>query len=133
MASGVVGRIALAAAGAGFQRSMVGPLPANPFDRQVILDVGDAYRYGSLVFRPEPRVVLSGASDPRGAEDPLAQAAARTERGRKFLAWSRFPIYRVEPTADGGGRVILQDARYPASRDGNWASTVVTVPPFASP
>ena len=49
------------------------------------------------------------------------------------LSWSRFPIFRVERSPDGGGRVVLQDARYPPSRDGNWASTVIPIPPSASP
>jgi inner membrane protein len=133
MFSGVVGRIAVAGSGAAFQRLMVGPLPVNPFERQVILDLGDAYRNGTLAFRPGPRLVLSDERDPKSAKDPLARAAAQTERGRKFLSWSRFPIFRVERRPDGGGHVVLQDARYPPSRDGNWASTVITVPPSASP
>ncbi len=133
LASGIVGRIAIAGSGTAFQRQMVGPLPVNPFERQAILDLGDAYRYGTLDFRPGPRVALSGLPDPKGADDPLALAAARTERARKFLSWSRFPIFRVERSPDGGARVVLQDARYPPSRDGNWASTVITVPPSASP
>ena len=133
LASGVVGKIAVTGSGAAFQRQMVGPLPVNPFERQVILDLGEAYRYGSLVFRPGPRVALAQEADPKGAEDPLSRAAAQTETGRKFLSWSRFPIFRVERSPHGGGRVVLQDARYPPSRDGNWASTVITVPPSASP
>jgi inner membrane protein len=131
MFSGVVGRIAVAQTGAAFQRQMVGPLPANPFERQVVLDLGDAYRSGALAFRPGPRVSLSHERDPKGAEGPLASAAARTETGRKFLSWSRFPIFRVERGPQGAARVVLQDARYPPSRDGNWASAVIPLPPAA--
>lgn len=133
IASGVVGRIAVARSGSAFQRQMVGPVPVNPFDRQLILDLGDAYRYGTLAFRPGPRVALSDETDPKGAEDPLARAAARTETGRKFLSWSRFPLFRVERGPHSGGRVVLQDARYPPSRDGNWASAVISVPTPAGP
>ena len=127
MLSGVVGRVAAARSVAGSERRMVGPLPLNPFRRQLVLDFGDAYRYGSVEFLPRPGVEVSREVDPKGADDPLARAAAATERGRKFLSWSRFPIFRVEREADGGARVELQDARYPPFH-GSWASTVIRLP-----
>ena len=127
MLSGVVGRVAAARSVAGSERRMVGPVPLNPFRRQLVLDFGDAYRYGSVEFLPRPGVEVSREVDPKGADDPLARAAAATERGRKFLSWSRFPIFRVEREADGGARVELQDARYPPFH-GSWASTVIRLP-----
>jgi inner membrane protein len=125
--SGIAGRIAAGRAVAASERRMVGPVPLNPFERQVVLDFGDAYLYGSLAFRPGPRIAVSEELDPKGADDPLARAAAATDRGRKFLSWSRFPIFRVERESNGGGRVILQDARYPPFH-GSWASTVIPLP-----
>ena len=127
MLSGVVGRVAAARLVAGSERRMVGPMPLNPFRRQLVLDFGDAYRYGSVEFLPRPAVEVARGADPKGADDPLARAAAATERGRKFLSWSRFPIFRVEREADGGARVELADARYPPFH-GSWASTVIRLP-----
>ena len=103
MASGVVGRIAVSATGVPFQRQMVGPLPINPFERQVILDLGDAYRYGTVAFRPGPRVSLSGEPDPKGAGEPLALAAAQTARGRKF-----WPGRAFRSTASSAGRTAAE-------------------------
>lgn len=127
MLSGVVGRIAAARIVAGSERRMVGPVWLNPFRRQLLLDFGNEYRYGSVEFLPRPAVEVARGSVPKGADDPLARAAAGTVQGRKFLSWARFPIYRVERAADGGARVELQDARYPAPY-GSWASTVILLP-----
>ncbi len=128
MLSGVVGRIAANWSVAGSERRMVGPVPLNPLRRQLVLDFGEAYRYGSVEFRPWPSTEVSREVDPKGAEDPLAREAAATDRGRKFLTWSRFPIFRVQREADGGARVELGDARYPPFH-GSWASTVIVLPP----
>ena len=99
----------------------------NPFRRQLLLDFGDAYRYGSVEFLPRPAMKVARAAVRKGADDPFARAAAATERGRKFLSWSRFPIFRVEREADGGARVEFADARYPPFH-GSWASTVIRLP-----
>jgi inner membrane protein len=134
MLSGVVGRLAAdwSRSAAGSERRMVGPVPLNPFRRQLVLDFGDAYRYGSVEFLPRPAIEVAREVDPKGADDPLAREAAATDRGRKFLSWSRFPIFRVDREADGGARVELQDARYPPFH-GSWASTVIVLPASKSP
>ncbi len=127
MLTGVVGRIAADKSVPGSERRMVGPVPLNPLRRQLVLDFGETYRYGSVDFRPSPVAIVSPEIDPKGADDPLAREAAATEQGRKFLSWSRFPIYRVERLPDGTARVELQDARYPPFH-GSWASTVIVLP-----
>jgi inner membrane protein len=129
--SGVVGRIAADRSVPGSQRRMVGPMPLNPLQRQLVLDFGETYRYGSVAFRPLPRTEVSG-EDPKGADDSLAREAAATDQGRKFLSWSRFPIYRVDRAADGSARVELADARYPPFH-GSWASTVIVLPASTLP
>ena len=126
--SGVVGRIAADLSVPGSERRMVGPKWMNPFRRQLVLDFGEEYRNGSVEFLPRPAVEVARGVEPKGADDPLAREAAATERGRKFLSWSRFPIFRVERTADGGARVELADARYPPFH-GDWPSTVILLPP----
>lgn len=127
MLSGVVGRLAAARSVPGSERRMVGPVWLNPFRRQLLLDFGNEYRYGSVEFLPRPAVEVARGGVPKGATDPFAQAAAGTEQGRKFLSWARFPVFRVEREADGGARVELQDARYPGPY-GRWASTVIRLP-----
>jgi inner membrane protein len=131
MLSGVVGRVAADRSVAGSERRMVGPVWLNPFRRQLVLDFGDAYRYGSVEFLPRPGVEAARGADPKGADDPFARAAAATETGRKFLSWSRFPIFRVEREADGGATVELLDARYPRI-PGGWPSTIIRVPAGAA-
>jgi inner membrane protein len=126
--SGVVGRFAVNRSVPGSERRMVGPQPLNPLRRQLVLDFGETYRYGSVEFRPWPRTEVARGDDPKGADDPVAKAAAATDPGRKFLSWSRFPIYRVERETDGGARVEIADARYPPFH-GSWASTVIVLPP----
>jgi inner membrane protein len=134
MLSGVIGRLAAdwSRSASGSERRMVGPVPLNPFRRQLVLDFGDAYRYGSVEFLPRPAIEVAREIDPKGADDPLAREAAATDRGRKFLTWSRFPIFRVEREADGDARVSLADARYPPFH-GSWASTVIFLPASRSP
>ena len=84
MLSGVVGRLAANRSFAGSERRMVGPKSINPLRRQLVLDFGQEYRYGSVEFRPWPNTELSRNVDPKDTDDPLAQAAAATDRGRKF-------------------------------------------------
>ena len=66
MLSGVVGRVAAARSVAGSERRMVGPVPLNPFRRQLVLDFGDAYRYGSVEFLPRPAVEVARGDDSEG-------------------------------------------------------------------
>ncbi len=127
MLSGVVGRLAADRSIPGSERRMVGPVWFKPFRRQLVFDFGQEYRYGSVEFRPWPSTELSRKVDPKDADDPLAQAAAATDRGRKFLSWSRYPFFFVEREANGGARVELHDARYP-SLDGSWPTTVIVFP-----
>ena len=129
--SGVVGRIAANMSVPGSERRMVGPMWINPLRRQLVLDYGETYRYGSVEFKPWPSTEVSRRIDAKNADDPLARAAAQTDTGRKFLTWSRFPIYRVARKPDGGARVELGDARYPPSVHGDWPMTVIDLPPSA--
>ncbi len=128
MLSGVVGRLAADWSVQGSERRMVGPRWINPLRRQLVLDFGQEYRTGSVQFRPWPSTEVSRVVEPKGADDPLARAAAATDRGRKFLTWSRFPIFRVEREANGGACVELGDARYPPFH-GDWPRTVIVLPP----
>lgn len=110
------------ARGTDLQGLMVGPLPLWPFSRQVIVDAGDHYEYGTFswwsraaTFAPEKVPKNSGAPE---------VAAARRDNGiRAFLVWARFPYWTIEP-ASAGTRVTVSDMRF-AGRNGFAASAVV--------
>ena len=90
---------------------MVGPVPVNPFERQVIVDAGSVYRTGTFSWtssrlRLDPRIVAKNDGHPE-------VAAARNESAiRAFLVWSRFPVYEMAPDQDGGVVVSVGDMRF---------------------
>ncbi|MEP7118202.1 MAG: metal-dependent hydrolase [Acidobacteriota bacterium] len=109
-------------------RFMVTPVAVNPFHREVIIDIGESYEKGFVNFLPAPHFRPAGYGVTKNDALPAATAAAATERGRQFLAWSRFPFYVIAPSATGY-TVTLNDARYsgPSGQDG-WAGVIVEVP-----
>jgi inner membrane protein len=120
----VVERLVAAAGGRPARRVMAGPVPLTPLRRDVVRDLGDGYEVGTLQWLPRPRYTALGQLASNVAP-PLAQAAARTPRGRAFLTWSRFPLF----TAGRGqpGRVRIADARYAGSGRTAWAAVEVDV------
>ena len=107
-------------------RVMVGPLPATPFRRSVVSDLGGMYELGALTWSPAPAYARDAVL-PSGNAVPGAADAARTREGAKFLSWSRFPRYTSERAGDSL-RVRISDLRYADERGRGWASVVVTVP-----
>jgi inner membrane protein len=107
---------------------MVGPMPLNPFTREVIIDAGDHYERGRFSWwRTE--VTFEPERIPKNAAAPEV-AVARCDRNiRAFLVWSRFPFWTLEPHPHGT-RVTVADMRF-AGRNGFWASTIV--PPVSRP
>jgi hypothetical protein len=117
------------ASGEAAQRVMVSPVPITPFERRVVRDLGDRYETGELTLGTAVRYeaeeqVTSGRST------ELALRAAATEDGRKFLSWSRFPRFMVEPSARDVF-VRISDLRYADARGRGWASVVVKIPAAA--
>ena len=118
----------LTRAGRGDARFMVTPVVGNPFRREVIIDLGDRYEKGFLAFAPRPHFRPAGYGVAKNHDHPAARAVAATERGRQYLAWSRFPFFVVASTA-AGQTVRLNDARYSGSSGADgWAGIVVAVP-----
>jgi inner membrane protein len=103
---------------------MAGPLPANPFIRDVIVLVPGRYGFVEVDWLAggAERFRISHPSLPREAPDPIAQAALEAPQVRGFAHWLRFLIWRVEEQASGY-RVILQDVRY--SRTSNAIGTAI--------
>ncbi len=102
----------LAAQGVAGQASvMVGPVPLNPFRRDVVVWDGEVYRFGTLRWEPLPALTMQAHTIPRNAEHPLAVSAAEHPSAREFLVWSRYPFFVVEEEED---RLVVRvdDARY---------------------
>ena len=126
--AGRIGRAAVdrAATGERATRTMVAPVPVNPFRREVLRQVGASYESGTLTFSPGAAYTPRATID-RGHDAPGVAAAALSPDGRKFLAWARFPFFRVDQVGDSL-RVRMSDARYVDERGRGWASVVVIVP-----
>jgi len=115
IAEGIV-RSDLAGSGWLSHTLMVAASPANPVRWTVYADDGARYWKGAVSLAPgvTRRFTLDETPIEKHADDPAAIAAARSEKGRRFLDWARLPYYRVERTA-GVTRVEIIDARYGAS------------------
>jgi hypothetical protein len=104
---------------------MVGPVPATPFTREVIVDAGSHYETGvfswwprGVTWRPEQVAKHDGHPDVPAA---LRQSADM----RGFLVWSRFPFFTPEPAGEGT-RISAHDMRF-RGRGGSFeVSTVVS-------
>lgn len=110
------------------RRVMAGPVPLDPTRRELIYDLGDEYRFGSLRWRPAARVELEPGGLPTRLDDPAVRAAMDDPRVAGFLSWSRFPFFEVED-----GRVRVADARFARRAGGGWASVEVTDGSAAAP
>ena len=106
---------------------LVSPVPVNSLRRELLVDAGDRYLFGTLVWSPGPRITLSEPAMPKHADTPEARAAAATPEGARFLDWARFPYYRTQSAGDHV-LVFIGDARYNRMAGRNWASVTVRIP-----
>lgn len=106
------------------ERTVAGPLPANPFVRDVIALTPDRYYFleGNALagdFR------YSDPSLPREpSPGPVIRAALAAPQVRGLANWLRFPTYAVEETAEGFA-VTIQDVRYSRTRGSGLGTSVV--------
>ena len=108
-------------------RMLVGPVPVNSLRREVMVDAGDRYLFGTLVWGPWPRITLGDEPMPTQADTPAARAAAATAEGARFLRWARFPYYRFRSVGDEL-EVFIGDARYNETAGRSWAAVTVRIP-----
>jgi inner membrane protein len=101
----------LAAQGRPAQQVMAGPLPANPFVREIIAVHEDRYSFHVLDLRGG-EVSPFGPDVPFNGPTPVTEAARRAPSVRGLDNWLRFPSYDVEGLAGGGHRVTIRDVRY---------------------
>lgn len=102
-------------------RFMVTPVFANPFQREVIIDVGDRYEKGWLWFEPLPHFRPAGYGVEKGLGLPQVQPVLQLPRAQAFLRWSRFPFIQVNPAEPQAG-VWLNDYRYASAGPYGWAA-----------
>ncbi|MDY7226818.1 metal-dependent hydrolase [Hyalangium rubrum] len=98
---------------------MAGPLPANPFVRDVIVVTPEHYAFVEVdwMAADAARYRVSHPRLTRDMSHPAVQAALAAPKVRGFANWLRFPTNQVEET-EAGYRVVLQDVRYSRSRNG---------------
>ena len=90
---------------------MAGPVPANPFVREIIAADGDAYHRLRIAWLESPAIQSISPPLPRGPAGAIVDAARSAPHVQGLVTWTRFPRQTVEQTADGY-RVVLQDVRY---------------------
>ena len=106
-------------------RYMVGPPPVRSWGREVVVDDGPVYRFGT--YGPGRGLQMGANSLLKGDDDPAVAVARRDPRVRGFVRWARLPFYRVH--RDSAGTVVLMgDARYTGVAGLGWASAQVRLP-----
>ena len=106
------------------EHMMAGPLPADPFGRDIVASVPGAYWTGSFRWRRDLRLIAGRAPIPQPPSDPVVLAALATPEARAFVGWARFPFVEVDTTLTGYSVHVL-DARYTRARRTGFGSLVV--------
>ena len=106
-------------------RYILGPQPIRSWDREVVVDDGKVYRFGS--WAPGRGLEMGVDSLAKGDADPAVAAARRDPRVQGFVRWARLPFYRVD--RDSLGTLVrMGDARYSSVAGVGWASAQVRLP-----
>jgi inner membrane protein len=91
---------ALTARGIQIQRLMVGPVPVNPFVRDVVVETSDGYRYGEARLLPRFELELASRSLPLLAESPAVRLATASPCLGVHGVLARRPLHALK-----GGRI----------------------------
>ncbi len=91
-------------------RVMVGPVPADPFRRDVLIVDDLHYHRVRLDWLAETPITPVSLQAPIGTDHPAAAAALAAPALWGFATWTRFPRFDVDPVA-GGYRVSVSDMR----------------------
>jgi inner membrane protein len=90
---------------------MVGPLPANPFKRMVVVKTSDYYQAFKVHLWQEPRLEPMYPPVRIQPLTPAVRSALGKNEIRGFVNWMRFPIFDEEVRSDGVW-VTIRDLRY---------------------
>ena len=104
-------------------RMMVGPVPGNPFRRDVLAEVPGGYRFGTLRLVGRPELEVQGRLIER-LDPEIADVSRDAPEIAGAVNWMRFPFADVQETADGY-TVYLLDARYVRRRTDGFGSAVL--------
>ena len=91
---------------------MAGPVPANPFRRQVVVDTGARYHFLTLDWLASEPLSVSGPSVEKRPMSPAIATALAAPSVRGLRGWLRFPAYEVEAVPEGF-IVRIADMRFP--------------------
>jgi len=103
---------------------MVGPRPANPFARDVVVETATSYRFGRFSWLPRPTFELRRRAIAKPAASKVLRAAFDAPGVQGFVAWARYPWAEIDPTPDGY-TVYLRDARYVSTKGRGFGTVVV--------
>jgi inner membrane protein len=103
---------------------MVGPRPANPFARDVVVETATSYRFGSFRWLPRPTFDLRPRAIAKPAASPVLRAALDAPGVQGFLGWARYPWAEIDTKPDGC-TVYLRDARYVSGKGRGFGTAVV--------
>jgi inner membrane protein len=92
------------------RRIMVGPVPADPLRRDVLIVDDLHYHRVRLDWLAEAPITPVSLQAPIGSGHPAAAAALAAPELRGFATWTRFPRFDVDAGADGY-RVSVSDMR----------------------
>ena len=97
------------------QEIMAGPVPANPFVRDVIVIDGEHYHFLEVNWLANEAIGVSGESIPREEPGSIVEAALEAPHVQGLRTWMRFPSYQVEELANGY-RVVIRNVRFSHAR-----------------
>lgn len=122
-------RSRLEALGVGGVKSVLAsPVPLSPLRRGILVETEGGYRSGALTLGAAgARLRLHPDEWPRGDRHPAVALAREVPAARRFLVWSRYPVFRVEERAEGTW-VHLDDARYAGPGQRSFAGVSVRIP-----
>ena len=101
----------LHAEGIPLNKIMAGPVPANPFVRDVVVQGPHRYYFLQVNWLAADQIRPTSPSIAIGDKSPVVQAALRAPHIQGTRHWMRFPTYQIEQTTSGY-EVIISDARY---------------------
>lgn len=92
---------------------MAGPMPADPFSRNIVALSEESYYFAQVELRVFGAPIVESRHEPvpRPEITPVIEAAISDESVRGLMNWIRYPYYEVE-ALDDGYRVTIMDLRY---------------------
>lgn len=110
------------------QRVLANPVFANPFRRQIIVQLGDRYGFGDFHWLRSPQLTLDRSLVPTNMDAAAIPLSARQDRAVvDFLYWARYPFADIRPVP-GRVKVALGDARFGNSPDAGLIGVTTTIP-----